>query len=225
MPRAPLSASVADAHVPGWVPVEARRYLAHTEHGQPIRELARMAGCHASTILRQIRNVESRRDDLLVDEALRRLGDGSSIFMCGGSHRFSSKERKNMQQSLPTEDGQNEDRLKHDAAPILGQLCTPATVLAVARNMDRAVVVRETPRGETQRLAVVDRSVAQAMALKGWIDCAAPGRVSRGVPPGAGGCGKSCAAGVCRGANTLCRRRRVACPVRRGLGTGALRGR
>ena len=32
-----------------------RLYLAHTEAGIPIRGLARDAGCHASTVLRQIR--------------------------------------------------------------------------------------------------------------------------------------------------------------------------
>ncbi len=179
MPRAPISVSVADADVPGWVPVEARRYLAHTEQGRPIRELARLAGCHASTVLRQIRNVESRRDDLLVDEALRRLGDGWPVFMRRGSTRFSSKDSHDMQNVISPEISLNEDSLKRDAAPVLSHLCLPATVLAVARDMDRAVVVRDGPHGDTHRLAVVDRPVAQAMALKGWIDCSAPGRVSR----------------------------------------------
>ena len=72
-----MPGDVAQMPVPGWVPPAARRYIAHTEHGLAIRQLARAAGCHASTVLRQIRNLESRRDDLLVDEALRRLGDGA----------------------------------------------------------------------------------------------------------------------------------------------------
>ena len=59
--------------VPDWVPHEARVYLAHTEQGCSMREIARSAGCHASTVLRHVRRVETRRDDLLVDEALRRL--------------------------------------------------------------------------------------------------------------------------------------------------------
>ena len=40
-------------------------------------------------------------------------------------------------------------------------------------------MVRDTAAGTVERLAVLDRSVAQAMALKDWIHCAAPGRVSR----------------------------------------------
>ncbi len=59
---------------PAWVPSAAKVYLAHTEQGTSIRALARAAGCHASTVLRQIRKVEQRRDDPLIDLALRRLG-------------------------------------------------------------------------------------------------------------------------------------------------------
>ena len=59
--------------VPGWVPEGAKRYLAHTECGRSIRELARRAGCHASTVMRQIRRIETRRDDPLVDAALAAL--------------------------------------------------------------------------------------------------------------------------------------------------------
>ena len=61
-------------HLPAWVPQGAKHYLAHTEVGLPIRELARKCGCHASTILRQIRRFETRRDDPLIDAALRKLG-------------------------------------------------------------------------------------------------------------------------------------------------------
>lgn len=60
--------------IPKWVPEAAQRYLRHTKQGISIRAVARDAGCHASTILRQIRRYENRRDDPLVDEALRVLG-------------------------------------------------------------------------------------------------------------------------------------------------------
>ncbi|MEX0369156.1 MAG: helix-turn-helix domain-containing protein, partial [Tateyamaria sp.] len=57
-------------NLPAWVPDAAVHYLAHTEAGLPIRELARKSGCHASTVLRQIRRFETRRDDPLVDAVL-----------------------------------------------------------------------------------------------------------------------------------------------------------
>ena len=58
---------------PGWVPEDVRHYLVHTEDGLSIRALARHTGCHASTVLRQVRRNEGRRDDPLLDEALIRL--------------------------------------------------------------------------------------------------------------------------------------------------------
>ena len=67
--------------VPNWVSEEVRRYLAHTEGGQSIRSLAREAGCHASTVMRQVRRFETRRDDLLIDLALSRLGHWAQACM------------------------------------------------------------------------------------------------------------------------------------------------
>ena len=61
------------SRVPEWVPETALTYLAHVEAGRSIRSLAREAGCHASTILRMVRRYETRRDDPLVDLALKRL--------------------------------------------------------------------------------------------------------------------------------------------------------
>ena len=53
--------------------------------------------------------------------------------------------------------------------------------------MDKAVVVRESASGQPSRTAVVDREVAEALALKGWIACDEPG-ASRGIiSPARGG--------------------------------------
>ena len=71
--------------LPSWVPESAFHYLLHTETGKSIRALARDAGCHASTVLRQIRSFETRRDDLLIDQALRRLGRSFSQVGISGS--------------------------------------------------------------------------------------------------------------------------------------------
>ena len=60
--------------MPDWVPEPVLRYLLHTEAGISIRSLARSAGCHASTVLRQVRQFENRREDLLIDQALHDLG-------------------------------------------------------------------------------------------------------------------------------------------------------
>jgi len=52
-------------------------------------------------------------------------------------------------------------------------------VLAIAPDMEKAVVVRELSGGQTARTAVVDRPIAQAMALKDWITCVKNGRIAR----------------------------------------------
>ena len=175
---------VAGKPLPAWVPKPAQIYLAHTEAGLPIRALARMSGCHASTILRQIRKVETRRDDPLVDAALRTLGahhfatpqtgyDGGSA---AGSPTL-CKDKKDM--SFDVKITADETSFERDAVRILRRLCEKGAVLAVAGDMDKAVVVRDGANGSSTRTAVVDRHIAQAMALKNWIAAQTTGRIIR----------------------------------------------
>ncbi|MEC8667864.1 MAG: DUF6456 domain-containing protein [Pseudomonadota bacterium] len=157
---------------PDWVPDQVRRYIAHTEGGTTIRSLARAVGCHASTVLRQIRQVEEAREDVLYDEALRWLGartlrpepDGPPADLPG----FRADDSDG---PVPT--------LEKEAVPALRRLAQVGAVLAVATEMDKAVIVRNGADGETHRLGIVDRRVAQALALNRWISCIQPGRLSR----------------------------------------------
>ncbi|MDX5383161.1 MAG: helix-turn-helix domain-containing protein [Rhodobacterales bacterium] len=189
---------------PTWVPKSALRYLAHIEAGLPIRALARHAGCHASTILRQIRKLENRRDDFLVDEALRQIGvlhfRPEPRRETGGRRpmqsQFPLKEHTTMTTDLdPQPDSKqttvavvadapglvapSNEMLRREGRRVLRRLAEPGAVLAVAAEMDKAVVVRDGVDGTTTRTAVVERAIAQAMALKEWIVCDTPGRVSR----------------------------------------------
>ena len=65
-------------------------------------------------------------------------------------------------------------RIDQEAKRILRRLCEPGAVLAVAREMETAVVVRAAGHDDQLRTAVVDREIAQAMALKDWITCPDP---------------------------------------------------
>lgn len=159
--------------LPGWLPQEVRSYIAHTSEGCAIRALARFQHCHASTISRQIRKVETRRDDPLVDALLTRLQTG---YQCNSK----PKEPGTMASDTPPIHSAPDDAtLAHEGRRILRRLCETGAVLAVAVDMEKAVVVRDTPDGKTKRTAVVEQAVAQAMALKDWIACANPGRISR----------------------------------------------
>ncbi|XDA96714.1 DUF6456 domain-containing protein [Sulfitobacter sp. LCG007] len=167
--------------LPDWVPRAVRTYLEHTEAGRPIRALARTAGCHASTILRQIRKIETRRDDPLVDAALRALG---ARIARAAMDRQSKEDASDMSyEPHPTHttahaDHMSEATLMADAGRALRRLCETGAVLAVAADMEKAVVVRDGPGGTT-RTGVVDRQTAEAMALKEWITPQTTGRITR----------------------------------------------
>lgn len=162
--------------VPNWVPQEALRYLRHTLQGLSIRAVARDAGCHASTVLRQIRRFENLRDDPLVDEALRNLGQQHF----SKNLQLDQKDQSNMTVAIRHSEIKTDDStLKREARRILRRLSESGAVLAIAPDMEKAVVVREMPSGKVARTAVVDQHIAQALALKDWISCGKPGRISR----------------------------------------------
>lgn len=157
---------------PDWVPDAARHYLAHTDHGQPIRALARAAKVHASTILRQVRRFEGLRDDPLIDDALRDLSRafGQTPQIQHKDDRMSAVSRpKGVIGAVPTE-----DQIEAEGLRILRRLTEPGAVLAVARDMDMGIVLRDSNDGSAARTAVVERTIAQAMALKDWIACLDP---------------------------------------------------
>ncbi len=173
----PEVATMAFELLPDWVPITATRYLLHTEFGLSIRALARWSGCHASTILRQVRKFENKRDDLLVDEVLKRLGH-QQLASCAPENKETCAMNVQIRTSKLTP---TDKTLKREACRILRRLSESGSVLAVAKDMEKAVVVRELPGGKSTRTAVVDREIAQAMALKEWITCKSRGRIARYV--------------------------------------------
>lgn len=65
-----------------------------------------------------------------------------------------------------------------EATRILQKLTEPGACLAVAQGMENGVIVRGA-KDVAERMDVVNRGIAEAMALKNWIACSAAGRVSR----------------------------------------------
>ncbi len=163
--------------IPGWVPDHIRHYLAHTVGGTSIRALARQCDVHPSTIMRQVRACEMRRDDPLIDAALRALTPVSVSQPSTESRAMShAAPARHATSGVPVTQG----RLDREALHILRRLCEPGAVMAVARDMDSAVIVREDPAGGTLRTAVVEAEIAQAMALQNWVSCADPdARIAR----------------------------------------------
>jgi hypothetical protein len=169
-----------EIRLPDWVPAAARNYLVHTETGLSIRALARASDCHASTILRQVRRFENRRDDPLVDDVLRDLSRHVPRRL---DHSSKDQTVKHVEIKVTTPENNaelTEARVEREGMRVLMDMCRPGSVLAVARDMEMAVVVRETPDGRTERSGVTTRPIAQAMALRDWISCTDPNaRIAR----------------------------------------------
>ena len=163
----------AAAPLPAWLPDAARLYLRHTEQGVSLRELARKTGVHASTVLRQVRRYETRRDDPLVDEALCALGTGRAAT---GAPTHGDGDRATG--GTAPSHGVDDHTMESEGRRVLRRLVEPCTVIAIALDLEKAAVLRSFPDGRTVRMAVVDRAVAQAFALKDWIACRRPGRIA-----------------------------------------------
>ena len=160
----------ADA-VPDWLPPQAQLYLSHVKVGRSIRDLARAMGLHPSTVLRRIRAFELRRDDPLIDELI------------GGIEQAPPKQppRKDppamtahMTAPLRASHQPDEATIASEGRRILRRLCETGAILAIAPDMERAAVLKGAAR-----TATLDRTVAQAFALRDWIAVrATQGRVT-----------------------------------------------
>ena len=128
-------------------------YLRHVERGESIRSLAREAGCHASTILRRIRRFEARRDDPLVDRAVERASEAQAA---------------DRARPAPGRTGMRQ------IGRILRRLAEPGAQMVVADGMEKAIVVRDDIR-----TAILDRELAEHMAMRAWVQQVGQGRVCR----------------------------------------------
>jgi len=138
------------ASLPDWLPAAVRHYFDHTEDGTSLRELARREGLHASTILRQVRRFENRREDPLMDEAL------SAISRLVPRKSDATAQKDDLPMSVhprltdPADqpDLSDEQALMREGMRVLRRLAEPSAVMAIAPDLDKAVVIRELPTGK-----------------------------------------------------------------------------
>ena len=173
--------------LPDWLPPETAAYLAVNVGGQSLRALARARGCHPSTVMRQVRKVEASREDPFIDEAIAALVQETRA--AAAAAKAPRARRKPVPPVVPTElpsmpspaaqpKNPPEPRIEREARRILRRLCEKGAFLAVAPEMEKAVVLREVVPGRQNRIAVVDRDVAHAFALQEWIACDKVGRIA-----------------------------------------------
>ncbi|MDB2407044.1 DUF6456 domain-containing protein [Jannaschia sp.] len=167
----PNAMQAATTRFPDWVPDAARTYVEHAFDGRPLRQVAAERGCSASTVLRQVRRIEQRRDDPLVDEAIERLAAALSS-------QAITKEDFAMS-AMPSNAALIDDAtLAREGRRVLRRLCEVDAFLAVGQGMPQAVVLRGSGDAPT-RTATLPRDVAQAMVLKDWLSCFKAGRITR----------------------------------------------
>lgn len=161
--------------LPIWVPDDARAYLAHVVGGKSMRQLARQKNGHASTISRFVQRLENRRDEPLVDLALSALEGRSTTSVTSQNQDLL---KGNTMGKIDVIDRIATDtELRLEAKRILRRLCETATFLVMAPAMEKAAVMRKSEKGHPVKIAVLDRHIAQAFALKDWIECAKTGKV------------------------------------------------
>jgi hypothetical protein len=126
------------------MPEPVRRYLAHTSDGRGIREIAREAGCHASTVLRQVRKTEAMRDDPLVDRALTDVDD--------------------------QKDGAaSADTVLDAAITALKRICQPGAVMLYSEDLPQPAIVQTQGDENAKVLGKLSVNVAAAMVLRAWV--------------------------------------------------------
>lgn len=171
---------LGDAGFQAEIPRSIQHYIQHVGHGVPIRRIAHDIGCHASTIQRQIQKVEAARDDKLFDEAIDALQLSSRMKYDKDIPTDEELPQMETGTLTPANKTSSEDNdFDREATRLLRRLAEPGACMAIAKDMEKAVVVRETPDGRTVRTAVADRSFAQAMAIRDWLVCSTSGRVTR----------------------------------------------
>lgn len=153
-------------------------YLDHACEGVSLRELARRQGVHPSTVLRQVRRVERLRDDPLVDAALNRLAQAERRAPVWERETPAMSEMPRAGRRSGAPDAPSPDAPSHETLRVLRRLAEPGAQLAVAPEMEKAMVLRSFPDGRQLRTAVLPTALAQSFVMKDWIACRGTGRVA-----------------------------------------------
>ena len=147
--------------LPDWVPDIAVTYLSHTALGVPLRQIARQKGVHASTVLRQVRKCEQRRDDPLIDQALDTVT----------RDYLSQNPEIPIMANVPTTNS--------EAKRILRHLSESGTYMLASKQMPKAAIFKEMHGQEARKVATVEARVAHRFALQEWIHGKQIGAVGR----------------------------------------------
>ena len=162
--------------IPDWLPDAAVTYLAHTSGGPaapgagPGAGLPRLDRAAPGAPGRGLARRPAGRRGAGADGPRPRRRDRRTRRFQGVAARCRTRP--------PCPPTGSDPRIEREARRILRRLCEKGAFLAVAPDMERAVVLREVVPGKQNRIAVVDRDVAHAFALQEWIACEKAGKIA-----------------------------------------------
>lgn len=136
---------------------DASLYLAHTEYGAGVSQIAEAAGAHKSTVSRAIRRVEGRRDDPLYD----RIVAGIESPPSGGG----------------VEGGLTGEELRRAAKRLLRRLAEPGAFLMIAPGAEKAGIFCPA-NGYRRPTAMMPVELAVEFLRQEWIRVTSRGAVS-----------------------------------------------
>ena len=151
---------------------DAAYYLAHTEMGESIRQLARTTNAHPSTVMRAVHRVEQHRDDPLFDKV---LSEAERPLETKGATKPANENRS----PHPKAGGEEVDieEVRNAARRYLRRLAEPEAFLLIARHANKAGVF--CAGNEHQRpIATLPVKIAAEFLKQDWIKATTKGSVS-----------------------------------------------
>lgn len=150
---------------------DAAFYLAHTEMGESLRQLAKVSGKHPSTVMRAVRRIEQRRDDPLFDRVLTAAETGLEVKGGLPANENRTPALTDTLEPMPDED------VNREAKKFLRRLCEPGAFLLIARAAEKAGVFCST--NEHHRpIALFSVRVAAEFLRRDWIKASTRGATS-----------------------------------------------
>ncbi len=153
------------------------RYIFHTTFSWSTREIAKLAEVAPSTVSRQVRKIESKRDVPLFDSLLSEL-EHSFV-----NQKFASSRSNERKIRLMIDERQktkiSEAKLIIEAKRVLRRMSEKGAFMLLSPDLPNAAVFRDQGKGELQRLTVTSTRVAEEFILRDWLEGVRDAKVVR----------------------------------------------
>ena len=157
----PEAAKAFPADQSGTSARNAAWYVAHTERGESIRNIARASGTAPSTISRAVRKIESARDDPLFDRIISTVEHkAASVPVCANQNA-----RPLPRKAVPSTE---QETLRASAKKYLRRLSEPGAFLLIAQGTEKAGIFC-TSNEHKRPIAMLPVDLAAEFLRQDWI--------------------------------------------------------